>query len=36
VCIAQLRKKIEMDPDHPRYIITEHYTGYRFRMPEAQ
>jgi DNA-binding response OmpR family regulator len=28
--IANLRKKIEDDPAHPRYIITVHGVGYRF------
>jgi two-component system, OmpR family, KDP operon response regulator KdpE len=30
VYIAQLRKKIEENPDHPIYIITESRVGYRF------
>lgn len=30
VFIAQLRKKIENDPNHPEYIITESGIGYRF------
>lgn len=30
VFIGQLRKKIEPDPAHPRYIITEPWVGYRF------
>ena len=32
-CIARLRKKIEPDPAHPRYIHTRYDLGYRF---EAQ
>jgi two-component system KDP operon response regulator KdpE len=31
VVINQLRKKIEADPAHPKYIITEPWVGYRFR-----
>lgn len=30
VFVAQLRKKIEEDPNHPKYIITESGVGYRF------
>lgn len=30
VFIAQLRKKTETDPNHPRYILTESGVGYRF------
>jgi len=30
VYIAQLRKKIEKDPNHPKYLITESGVGYRF------
>ena len=32
VVINQLRKKIEADPAHPKYIITEPWVGYRFRL----
>ncbi len=34
VFIKQLRKKLEPDPGRPRYILTEPWLGYRFRMPE--
>lgn len=30
VFVGQLRKKIEVDPSHPRYIKTEPWVGYRF------
>ena len=30
VLISQLRKMIESDPEHPRYILTEPRVGYRF------
>lgn len=30
VLVAALRKKIEPDPSHPRYIHTEPWVGYRF------
>jgi two-component system KDP operon response regulator KdpE len=29
VMVSQLRKKIEPDPTHPRYIISESWVGYR-------
>jgi two-component system KDP operon response regulator KdpE len=35
VLVKQLRKKIEPDPVAPRYILTEPYFGYRFRLPES-
>jgi two-component system KDP operon response regulator KdpE len=31
VFINQLRRKIEPDPQHPRYILTEPWVGYRFK-----
>ncbi len=30
VYMAQLRRKLETDPSHPRYLITESGMGYRF------
>lgn len=34
VYIAQLRKKIENDPNRPQYLTTESGVGYRFTSPE--
>jgi two-component system, OmpR family, KDP operon response regulator KdpE len=31
--ISQLRKKLEDDPAHPGYLLTDSYVGYRFRDP---
>jgi two-component system, OmpR family, KDP operon response regulator KdpE len=28
--IKSLRKKVEPDPEHPQYIMTEPWIGYRF------
>jgi two-component system KDP operon response regulator KdpE len=35
VVVNQLRKKIEADPSHPRYLLTEPWLGYRFALPET-
>ena len=35
VVIRQLRRKLEPDPENPRYILTERSVGYRFDMPAA-
>lgn len=35
VFINQLRKKIEPDPAHPRYLLTEPWVGYRFEPPDV-
>jgi two-component system KDP operon response regulator KdpE len=35
VVINQLRKKIESDPAHPKFIRTEPWVGYRFQPPRV-
>ena len=35
VHMANLRRKLEPDPSHPRYFVTEPGMGYRFESPEA-
>jgi two-component system KDP operon response regulator KdpE len=35
VLMAQLRKKIELDPSHPRYLLSEPWVGYRFATEPA-
>ena len=34
--LAQLRRKLEPEPGHPRYLITEPGMGYRFVADEAE
>jgi two-component system KDP operon response regulator KdpE len=34
VYLSQLRRKLEPDPSHPRYFITEPGMGYRFVVPD--
>jgi len=36
VFINQLRKKLEPDPHHPRYIHTDPWVGYRFERPHER
>jgi two-component system KDP operon response regulator KdpE len=33
VVVKQLRRKLEPDPEKPRYIVTQRSVGYRFQMP---
>jgi two-component system KDP operon response regulator KdpE len=33
VVVKQLRRKLEPDPDNPRYILTQRSAGYQFKMP---
>ena len=35
VFVNQLRKKLEPDPHHPRYILTEPWVGYRFALESS-
>jgi two-component system, OmpR family, KDP operon response regulator KdpE len=34
-CLMHLRKKLEGDPAHPRYLVTEAGVGYRIMVPRA-
>jgi len=36
VLVAQLRKKLEPDPGHPRYLVSEPWVGYRFVTEPAE
>ena len=33
--VARVRKKIEKDPAHPRFLTTVHGVGYRYELPEG-
>lgn len=33
VFVNRLRKKIEPDPSHPRFLLTDAWVGYRFNLP---
>ena len=35
VYVSRLRNKVERDPEHPQYILTERGLGYRFARPAA-
>ena len=34
VCVGQLRHKVEIDPERPRFVLTETGIGYRLRAPD--
>jgi len=34
VFVNQLRKKLELNPAKPKYLLTEPWAGYRFRLPD--
>ena len=36
VLVGQLRKKIEVDPAHPRYLVSEPWVGYRLATDTSQ
>jgi len=33
--IRKLRQKLEPDPTHPIYLVTDHLKGYRLQIPSA-
>lgn len=35
VCISHMRRKLEIDPERPRYLRSEHGVGYRFEKQPA-
>jgi len=34
--VRRIRRKIEPDPEHPRYLLTEHGAGYRVPASETE
>ena len=36
VYMRQLRQKLEVDPERPRFILTETGVGYRLRAPDEE
>ena len=36
VLMSQLRKKVELDPAHPRYLVSEPWVGYRLEAEPAE
>ncbi len=36
VYVSRVRRKIERDPHHPRYILTERGIGYRMALPNER
>jgi two-component system KDP operon response regulator KdpE len=35
IVISQLRRKLEPDPEHPRYLLTKRAIGYQLRLPQG-
>jgi two-component system response regulator RegX3 len=36
VHVQRLRRKLELDPRHPRYLLTVHGIGYKFAAREEE
>jgi two-component system KDP operon response regulator KdpE len=36
VFVNRLRKKIELDPSNPRFLVTDAWAGYRFHLPHEE